>query len=121
MVGRPILPAALLLAALLAPPPAAAQTVTDFLRDPARRDAQIGRCLDDEAEARRPRCANAERAASLAGRHRGRTRTPAETLADPDYYRRNRLAARITLAECETGVWRTVTAADCRAAAAASR
>jgi hypothetical protein len=119
--------AALLLALAVAAPAALAQTVTDYLRDPAARERQIGRCMDDEAECRRARSANAARAADLAARHRRREearrriRTPGETLADPGYYRANPLAAVGAMAECRSGVWHTVTAADCAAAAAALR
>ena len=116
--------AAALAAALLAAFPAAAQsgrTVTWFLQNPEARAAQLRRCWDDEAVARQPECANAQRAAEQAGprlRMREPAPTPDQILTSPRYYAENAIAREIMLDKCSRG---DAPPADCRAAVSAHR
>ena len=74
-----------------------------------RRSGETAECEDDEAVAREPECANAQRAADRLARLRGADRcrtagpTPNQILTSPSYYAENRIARDITLDRCQRG------------------
>lgn len=116
---------ALAVAAALVGSAAQAQPVSYFVANPQEREALLLRCMDDEALARQPQCANASRAASQAGRQGGGRRTspqpiptPQQRLTSRTYYAENPLAREVTLSQCSRGL---VPMADCNAARAAGR
>ena len=112
--------AGLLLAGLASA--AEARTVREFIQNPHMIGPKLAECQDDEAVARRPDCANAQRAADWLARRRRvatpRTRTPDEMLSSPRYYAESPLARAITLDRCNRGM---ALASDCAAARAAGR
>lgn len=114
--------------------PDAGKTASYYRANPEERWTKLLRCMEDEAEARRPSCANARnglRDAESAARERPRRRsfqarrqTPNEVLTDPRFYLANPMARWNTLARCERTAWRGepgLDVADCRAALAAER
>lgn len=129
MVNRNLILAAgvLAVAAAIAPMAQAQsrRTVSYFLAHPEERNIILRECRDDEAAARMPECANAQRAADQASRQaylqeqrQHRTQTPNEMLTDPAYYAANPIARAVVLDQCARG---TARLSDCAAARAAGR